>query len=436
MRSLFAQISIVFAFRWVYFASCKRNTEMNTTHVIQPSLPNFGSTTDCNPYPYYEALRGKAALVWEEEAQAWLVTGYEECRQIETDENRFRHPYADADQTLIDIKGGRRNVTVLQKTEHAAMHKFLLRLFSPTSIAQYRTEHVIPVIGFLLDRIAQAGKAELVSAVCAQLPPRVLMSLFAMDGRDDGLVQHILDLHDSVLNWVGQRNRGVELTLKAQVAAQELNALLAPYLADRKARLGTDLISRVWLEGPQALDDFTDADALATTRELFLAGTDTTIHAISNSLYILLTQPAVMERVRSERGQALATFVEESLRIYGAVQYRFRIANEHTQIGGVAVNKNDALILINAAANRDPARFECPEQVNLDRRNARSHLAFNAGPRTCIGAALARAEMIDLLNALFDRTRNLRLDPDAEAPSFRYHYIRSFRPLNVLFDPA
>jgi cytochrome P450 len=409
---------------------------MNSSHVIQQPPQSFGSTADLDPYPYYETLREQAALVWEEEAQAWLVTGYEECRQIETDESLFRHPYADADQTLIDIKGGRRNVTVLQNTEHAAMHKFLLKLFSPSCITEYRANHVSPVIDFLVDRIVPLGKAELVGSVCSQLPPRVLMSLFAMDGRDDGLVRHILDLHDSVLDWVGQRNRGSELTLKARAAAQELNALLAPYMAERKARPGRDLISRVWLEGPQALADFSDADALATTRELFLAGTDTTVHAISNSLYLLLTQPDVMERVRSERGQALATFVEESLRIYGAVQYRFRIANEDTQIGGVAVNKNDALILINAAANRDPARFECPEQVNLERRNARSHLAFNAGPRTCLGAALARAEMIDLLNALFDRTRNLRLDPNAEAPSFRYHYIRSFRPLNVLFDPA
>jgi cytochrome P450 len=409
---------------------------MDVDTVTREPLPAFGAIADIDPYPYYEALRERSPLFWEERERAWMVTGYELCRQIESDEQKFRHPYADADEVLIDIKGGRRNVTILQGAEHTSMHRFLLRFFSPKLIEQYRADHIDPTIEFLLNRVLPYGKADLVGALCAHLPPRVLMSLFAMDCHDDALVERVLSLHDDVLEWIGRRNKGEEFTAKARAAAEEINGLLGPYLAKRKAQPGNDLISRIWVEGPQVLADFADADALATTREMFLAGTDTTVHALSNALYILVTQPQIMERVRTERGATLATFVEEALRLYGAVQYRFRLANEDCVLAGTPIEKNALLILINSAANRDPARYQCSAQVDLDRKNARSHLAFNAGPRTCIGAALARAEMADMIGLLLDRTRNLRLDPNAEAPSLRYHYIRSFRPLNVLFDPA
>jgi cytochrome P450 len=409
---------------------------MTATDLFGAALPSFGDTGDRDPYPYYEALRRKGPVVWDESARAWLVTGYEACRRVEIDEHEFRHPYADAGQTLVDIKGGRRNITILQGDEHARMHLFLMQLFSPKLMAGYRTTHIRPVIDLLFDRITAKGQVDLVEALAAQLPPRVLMSMFAMDWRDDALAARVLDLHELVMNWIGQQNRGEAATAKARAAANEINEVLAPYLAMRKSSPGDDLISRVWLEGPATLAEFTDADALATTREMFLAGTDTTVHALSNALHILLTQPEVMARVSSERGRSLEAFVEEALRLYGSVQYRFRIANADCELEGVGVCKDDVLILINAAANRDPAHYGCPAGVDLDRRNARDHLAFNVGPRTCVGAALARAEMVDALNTLFDRTRNLRLDPDAEPPSLRFHYTRSFRPLNVLFDPA
>lgn len=405
------------------------------TMASQPELiAGFNDLDGIDPYPFYEAVRAKGPVVWDEGAKAWLITGYADCRRIELDEGEFRHPYADASDTLVEIKGGRRNVTILQGAEHKAMHAFLLRMFSPKLIEKYREHNVRPVIDLLLDRIIADGKADLVDQFAMQFPPRVLMSLFAMDWHDEALVRRVYDLHSDVLAWVGQQNRGDALTDRARAAAQEINDILLPYLQKRKEQPGEDLISRVWQEGPGALSDFSDADALATTREMFLAGTDTTVHALSNAIYLLLTDAPLMARVKAERGKVLANFVEEVLRLYGSVQYRFRIANQDSVISGVPVRKDDALILINTAANRDPQHYGCPAQVDLERKSPKDHLAFNAGPRTCIGAALARAEMIDALNALFDRTENLRLDPDAQQPSFRFHYIRSYGPLNVLFD--
>lgn len=397
---------------------------------------SMAGVADVDPYPFYDATRAKASLVWDGSMNGWLVTSYELCKHVETREDLYRHPYADASQTLIDIKGGKRNITILQDPEHAKVHRFMLSLFVPRVVEQYRELHIRPIVNHLLDRFAGRTGVELTSAFTDQIPPRVLMALFAMPWQDDALGARVLELHDAVMTWIGFQNRGEEVTRKARAAGAEINAMLLPYLRARKENPGNDLISRVWSDGPKALPGMSEDDALATTREMFLAGTDTTVHALANAMYILVTQPEVMAAVRADRGKALANLVEEALRLYGSVQYRFRVANQDCEVGGVAVKKDQVLILVNAAANRDPARYGCPAQVDLERSMPKDHLAFNTGPRTCVGAALARAEMIDAISLLLDRVTNLRLDPAAEQPRFRYHYTRSFRPLHVLFDPA
>ena len=404
------------------------------------TLPaSMAGLTDVDPYPFYESVRAKGPLVWDDSMRGFLVTSYALCRDIEMHEELYRHPYADAAPELIEIKsvkGGHRNITISQGEDHTKIHKWLLGLFVPRTVAQYRDKHIRPIISGLIDRFVDKGRMELTSAYSDQIPPRVLMSLFAMPWNDDVLARRVLDLHETVMTWIGSQNRGSELTDKARAAGREINAILMPYMLERKKNPGDDLISRLWTDGPNILDNFTDEDALANAREMFLAGTDTTVHAMANALHILITQPEVMQAVRADRQKALANLVEEALRLYGSVQYRFRVANQDCVIGGQAVKKNQVLILINSAANRDPAKYACPAAVDLGRTLPKEHLAFNAGPRNCVGAALARAEMIDAIDMLLERVKNLRLDPAAPPPTFRFHYTRSFRPLHVLFDAA
>ena len=116
------------------------------------------------------------------------------------------------------------------------------------------------------------------------------------------------------------------------------------------------------------------------------------------------------------------------------MQYRFRLANADCELAGIKIARNTLLMPVNSAANRDPAKYACPAGVDLARPQPKDHLAFNLGPRTCVGAPLARAEMIDGLDALFGRLAGLRLDAAAPAPRCRFLYLRSFRPLPVVFE--
>ena len=212
--------------------------------------------------------------------------------------------------------------------------------------------------------------------------------------------------------------------------------MLLPYIRSRRANPADDFISRVWQEAPSGFgDDMTEADVVAISRELFLGGADTTVHGIANTLYLILTDDEVRRAVEADRKTALPTAIEEALRLYGSIMYRYRFANKDTVVGGIAIEEGQKLILVHSAANRDVAKFACPHLADLERRLPADHLAFNKGPRACVGMGLARVEIREAVAAILDRLPNLRLDPDAEKPHFSGLFVRSWRPLNVLFDP-
>jgi len=391
---------------------------------------------DVLPWDIYEKQRAKAPVAWDEEMQAWVLFDFADCLAVEMDEARFRNAYQDAPQVVIDIKGGGRNITVLGGEEHAKMRRFLLSLFTPSKIAAYTKNQIAPIVSMLLDRIQSkgTGKAELCSEFSDGIPSRVILALLGMPWQDDDLVKRTLDLHEELVEVIGGAFRTEELKQKGLRVSTELNNLLLPYIRARRDDPQDDFISRVWAEAPTGLGaPMTEADALAICREVYLGGADTTVHGIANLSYLLLTNTSVRAAVEADRAQ-MTRAVDESMRIYGSVMYRFRIANQDAEIGGAHIRKDDRLILLHSAANRDPAKYACPEAADLGRKPPNDHLAFNKGPRSCIGVGLAKAEMSTALNAVLDRLPKLRLDREAQAPEFMGAFMRSWRPLNVLFD--
>jgi cytochrome P450 len=395
---------------------------------------NISTVTDIDPQPFYDAVREQAALVWDEGMNGWLVASYDLCRHIQLNEQDYRNVYTDASDDTIAIKGGK-TVLILQGEEHARMHRFMLNLFAPKLMGNYRELYIKPIINQLIDNFIERGSADLWSEFCDVLAPRIIMSLLGLPWDDENVVRRVISLNNDVLAWIGAKNQG-ERTEHARKASQELNEMLLPYIRERRDHPTEDLISRVWIEGKEKLGGIDEADALAICREMFLGGADTTAHAIVNGFYLLLTRPETMSQVVADPEAATPAFAEETLRLFGSVHYRFRIANMDGELGGIPYKKDHVFVLINAAANRDPARYEGRNEINLKRPGLTEHLGFNKGPRTCVGAALARAELIEATKILLSRTRNLRLDPSAPTPTFKGIYIRSFQPLKVLFDAA
>lgn len=399
-------------------------------------LSSLLATKDRVPHSFYEQLHAAGDIHWDADMNGWLVVSHDICKQVLSNEHRFRHPYADADATMIEVKGGARNITVLQGEEHDRMHRYLMKLFAPDNIRLYTEHHIIPVTTFLLDRIAGKGRAELFDSFCKPLPGRTFMSLFGMEAPDDAFMAHIVALHDAIMHWAGGRHYlGDDATRNALAASHELNDILLPYIRKRRVDPADDLMGRLWAEAPEQLGDIGDKDMLAICRELYLAGSDTTVLAMANAIYLLIGDRVLYQRIKDDRdGKLLDNFIEEVMRTHGSVEYRYRIANQDIELGGQEVKKDQIVFTINAAANRDPDRYPRPARIDLNRPRPRDHIAFNTGPRICVGAALARAEMRIGLRALIDHLPNLRLDGDAEQPAFKGFFTRAWQPLNVLFD--
>lgn len=393
------------------------------------------SFNDKDPFPNYEKLRARSSIHWDEGLGGWILLSDELCRMVETREDMFRTSYSDATALTKTIKGGE-TIAILTGEKHDRARRFHLKLLSPHAVEGYRADHVRKVVNWLIDRFVARGSAELASEFAYQVPTRMITSMFGMDWQSDELVKRIHRDHDTIVAWIGRRNPEGEYAERALEASDDLNSLLLPYIRARQDGSGDDFIAHIWREAPAEYPDLDETEVLAICRELLFAGADTTMQALANALYLILTNAEVRQSVIDDPKTALNNFVEEAFRLYPAAQWRYRIANQDTELDGVRIAKDDIIISVKAAGNRDPKRFACPASIDLARPRPTDHLTFNVGPRSCAGARLARAEMREVIQTALTRLVNLRLDPAAPPPRLSGVYMQGFRPLNVLFDPA
>jgi cytochrome P450 len=155
----------------------------------------------------------------------------------------------------------------------------------------------------------------------------------------------------------------------------------------------------------------------------------------------VIGEDAEMQRQLRDQRDRIPSFIEEALRIESPLQSTFRLARVPTTIGGVAIPAGTTVMLIPAAANRDPRRFDDPAAFRLDRPNGRQHLAFGFGIHSCAGAPLARAEARISAERLLDRLADIRVSDEEHGPpgARRYEYpttymIRGLERLHVEFS--
>ncbi|WP_375779110.1 cytochrome P450 [Bradyrhizobium sp. ma5] len=408
---------------------------MNTSS-LQPSSPQWSMTSLANndPFPSYDELRKRGPVVWDPGMQCWLILSYDLCSMIESDEAAYRIVPADLPDWMIDIRGGKSGLSTLVGEKHARMRRIYMTLFSPKQIATYRDRYVIPILNYNIEQFAHAGRAELFSQLCEVTPIRVIMALCGLPWKDDDFVSRLLTASGDVVAWTGMGHpNNNELIQKARAAADEASRMILPYVLERQDGHGDDFVSQMWVRAAKDYGDVGPDDMLAVAKEFIAAGAHTTVHALANAIYLFLSDPALREAVTKDQNMKLNSLIEEALRTLGSPQWRFRKANREVSHGGATIKKDDLICLLHAAANRDPEHYACPHMIDLERKRPNDHLAFNVGPRTCVGMPLARLELRECLKTLVHRFPNLRLDPSMEPPHFRGFTHRSFAPLHVLF---
>jgi cytochrome P450 len=213
----------------------------------------------------------------------------------------------------------------------------------------------------------------------------------------------------------------------AAQASAEMNQYMAGLVERYRSEPGSGLLS-----GLAAEEGMSTQDVVATGRLLLIAGHETTVNLITNGMLTLLRHPDILERLRHEQELAIP-LVEELLRYEPPVQINPKyMALDDVEVGDVTIPKGSRIVLVLAAANRDPNRFPDPDRFDPERED-NEHLGFFTGIHYCFGAGLARQEAQVALTELARRLDNPRLLEDP--PPYRQNpTLRGPRHLPIEID--
>jgi len=201
-------------------------------------------------------------------------------------------------------------------------------------------------------------------------------------------------------------------------------------LAAKRQQPGDDVLSAL-LAARDDEDRLSENELVSMAFLLLVAGHETTVNLIASGMLALLLNPAELARLRADPAP-IAGAVEELLRYVNPVSNAtFRCATEPVELGGVRIGRGDPVLVALSGANRDPARFGDPDQLDLG-RDSSGHLAFGHGIHYCLGAPLARLEARIALGVLLRRYSSIRVDPTHPLERYRNPGFNSTRTLHLV----
>ncbi|MEU4744036.1 cytochrome P450 [Actinosynnema sp. NPDC023658] len=353
-----------------------------------------------DPYPVYESVRRQGVLV-KTKMGVYLTASHELCAQLLRDPGfgPLRAGALSPVDSSVEVDGRRlvnpveESFLVRNPPDHTRLRRLVAPWFTPRGL-RAQTATVERVVEEYLDEVAHRGTFDLVGDFAARVPIQVIADLLGVPGADHAAFARWGKALVNALD--GVRDLGEMRALHA--ALREFEEFLDDLVARRRRHPGGDDV----VSALAAHDDLSREDLIATTELLLVAGFETTVNLIGNSALAVLGHPETRARLLADPGHADAV-VEETLRHDPPVQYTVRVPFEPTEVAGVRIPKGAPIMLMLAAANRDPAVFTDPHRFDPDRADVREHLAFSSGIHYCLGASLARMEGAAALRGLFRR---------------------------------
>ncbi|GAB4108949.1 MAG: cytochrome P450 [Roseiflexaceae bacterium] len=392
-----------------------------------PTNPRFSfmaNYTDPDPYRTFAQIRAETPVFYYPEMDLWVVTRYDDLSALLRDHKRFssvdamirtmRLP-ADVVAILSDSQEGQAaSMISVDPPEHSRLRAFAQKALTPRRVALLE-DSVRATVNRLVDGFIDQGQAELIKQFAYQLPLRVICRLIGVPDADAGKVNVWCDDVMEMLFGYPPHERLLECA-RSQVAYRRyLGALVDQRTANPQDDFTSDLIHAV-LAGEQQM---TRAEVISMLAGLVMAGYETTVNALGNCIYNLLREPDRWQAILDDPS-LIPNAVEENMRFDGTGVGIFRRAIEDVTLHGVTIPAGALVYVLFGSGNHDETQFPEPERFDLRRENARQHLGFGLGIHYCIGAPLARLEMVVALQVLRERLPGLRLapeDPMAYRPS-------------------
>ncbi len=370
-----------------------------------------------NPYAKLARLREQGAVHFDEASGVYFVLGHSAFARVSKSTamgrdtrhwtNGWTHPdyrkddpvgyklFSDFQPQMINCDG--------------ADHRRMRKVYEPA----FRSQAMMPIIDMieeeaqiLLDALPEEGTFDFIKSFAGPLPLNILCRMGNIPREHNGLVGK----WSETLIRIGDIFMSPEQKLEALEALTEFKAFLRDLLATRADARDESLIGLAL----RAHQDGTlnEEETLTNLISMMIAGHETTVTLIGNGMLLLLRNPAEMARLR-KNPDLMRTAIEEFLRMEPGGNMILRVALEDFEVEGVRIRKGYPVIGLIGAINRDPGRFERPDELDIGRR-ANAQFTFGGGAHVCIGAPLARYEGQAAFSSFLNKYQSVELAGEPE----------------------
>lgn len=380
----------------------------------KPTFNPFDPQFRANPYPFYAALRqqdpvhvtpfGTIVLTRYEDV-AFTLRSNDFSRDIEANANEPTDPLNKAKRDRRRGREGAKSILNLDPPDHTRLRRLVSKAFTPSAIDRLRAR-VQQLVDEVLDRAAARGGMELIDELAFPIPFQVISDLLAMP----------TDRAEEMREWsqIITQNLEPTSTLDDLDKSDEVFGLLIPYLLnvieDRRRHPGDDLLSAL-IAVEEDGDVLSLPELISFVVLLYIAGHETTVNLIGNSINALLAHPDQLARWHADPSITTRA-IDECLRLDGPVQQTVRVPIAPVTYQGIdgpiVAEPGTIVTTVLGAANHDPSVFTDPHRLDLSRDNANRHVAFAAGIHYCLGANLARLEAEIAVGSLVRRFPSMR----------------------------
>ncbi len=366
-----------------------------------------------NPYPFYAWLRAEQPVYFDAEHGFWLISRYADVAAALHDP-RLLSSRDDALATLKEVGDEDLNVVYAAVADmtlfcdppkHTRLRGLMQKAFAPKSLTMMHRQIKL-LIDELLDPIVPIGQLDLINDFAIPLPMFVISHMLGVRREDRNLFQQWTQDFNT---FTGKVNTNAEENDHTVRSMQAMFAYFRQRIGELRTRPEPCLLSELVAVEQQG-DRLSEPELLANCVLLLSAGFETTAYFIGNAMLALLQHATQMRQLR-QQPDLMVSAIEELLRFDSSVQFTGRMAAKDIEWQGHPIKEGQFVMLLMGSANRDEARFEHPDQLDLARQDNK-HLSFGYGPHFCLGAPLARLEAQVAFPELLSRLANPSIATD------------------------
>jgi len=397
-----------------------------------------------DPFEFYEEQRAKNPVFKDEASGAYIVLDYalisEAVGRLDDFSNNFQallsggqsdeELASDEELQAITSQGWPQVNTLLTADQpvHTRFRKLVNLAFSMPKVNKLE-DSMRAMATELIDGFIDTGSCEFVSEYAVPMPVRTIARQLGLDVADADTIKRWTNAFVDRLSGMMTRERQLE----TEREVVEFQHALKANMDDRRAQPQEDILSdlvNAKVDGERPLDD---AESLSIVQQLMVAGNETTTAALAEGLRLFASNPDEYKKIQDDPS-LIPNAVEEVLRMSSGSSGIWRVMHRDAELGGVMLPKGAMVMMRYHAANRDPKQFANPNSFQVDRKNARTHMAFGKGIHMCVGNMLSRKEMTVTFQEFAKRIDNLQIAEGAQLSYPPNMMLRGLTALPLTFE--